>query len=66
MLWLQALMRYCVRKTHDLFVNYFKEQSGWKVTSHAYDIETAFSVEFSHSPKSIGSSQTLPTIGFQS
>jgi hypothetical protein len=50
----------------DLFVNYLKKQSGWKVTAHAYKLETAFAAEFTHSPKSVGLQKSLPTVGFQS
>ncbi|KAN0060416.1 hypothetical protein ACQY0O_007746 [Thecaphora frezii] len=49
-------------KTHDLFVEFFKQQQGWKVTPHAYGIETAWEAVFSHKPDAEGAR----TIGFQS
>ncbi|UZJ51112.1 hypothetical protein CBS101457_000432 [Exobasidium rhododendri] len=53
-------------KTHDLFVKYLKKQPNWKVTPHAYGLETAFAAEFTHTPKGAASHANLPTIGFQS
>ncbi|KAE8222968.1 hypothetical protein CF319_g3919 [Tilletia indica] len=57
------------RKTHDLFCNWFedhfaKKKDGWKVTRHAFGMETAFSVEFEHRPK--GYEGPLKTIGYNS
>ncbi|KAE8210094.1 hypothetical protein CF327_g5992 [Tilletia walkeri] len=53
-------------KTHDLFCDYFdgKKKDGWKVTRHAYKMDTAFMVEFEHRPK--GFEGELKTIGFNS
>ncbi|KAL9940379.1 hypothetical protein V8E36_001084 [Tilletia maclaganii] len=55
------------RKTHDLFCNWFEKnytKAGWKVTRHAWGMETAFQVEFEHKPENF---KGVPkTIGFMS
>lgn len=58
-------IRWQEHKTHDLFVKYLSEQcQGWKVTPHAYGVETAFAAEFISKPAKVQGK--LPTIGFQS
>ncbi|CAO1615510.1 unnamed protein product [Parajaminaea phylloscopi] len=52
-------------KTHDLFVKYFQGKKGWKVTPHAYTLETAWEAVFEHSPSG-AKGQDLLTIGFNS
>lgn len=55
------------RKTHDLFTSYFDGKSGWKVTRHAYTLETAYAVEFVHKPSGfVEGKDKLRTIGFNS
>lgn len=55
-------------KTHDLFVEYFQKQQGWKVTPHAYTLDTAWEAKFEHVPKGfrLAKGQKLPTVGFNS
>ncbi len=48
-------------KTHDLFVKYFSQKKGWKVTPHAFDQETAWQAVFSHK-----ADKNSRVIGFQS
>ncbi|CBQ72232.1 related to amidohydrolase [Sporisorium reilianum SRZ2] len=48
-------------RTHDLFVTYLSRKQGWKVTPHAYGVETAFAAVFSHKP-----SKESRVVGFQS
>lgn len=51
-------------KTHDLLVEFMGKQRGWKVTAHAYGVETAFNAIFEHRPE--GYTGKSPVIGFQS
>lgn len=56
------------RKTHDLFIDFFKEKhKEWNVTPH-FGMETAFKMEFEHLPKGyrMKKGEKLPTIGFNS
>jgi hypothetical protein len=46
---------------HDLAVNHFSSLQGWKVTPHAYGLETAYSFLFEHRPE--GFHGELKTIG---
>ncbi|RBR23785.1 uncharacterized protein FIESC28_03401 [Fusarium coffeatum] len=46
---------------HDLAVNHFSSLHGWKVTPHAYSLETAYSFLFEHRPE--GFHGELKTIG---
>lgn len=48
-------------RTHDLFVKYLSNKSGWKVTPHAYGLDTAFKAVFSHK-----ADKDSRVIGFQS
>lgn len=48
-------------RTHDLFVKYFSGKKGWKVTPHAYGVETAFEAVFSHK-----AGKDSRVVGFQS
>ena len=49
------------RRTHDLFVKYFSGKKGWKVTPHAFELETAFQAVFSHK-----ADKSSRVVGFQS
>lgn len=46
---------------HDLAVNHFSSLHGWKVTPHAYGLETAYSSLFEHRPEAFHGE--LKTIG---
>lgn len=48
-------------RTHDLFVEYFRKKSGWKVTPKAYGVDTAWQAVFAHK-----ADKESRTIGFQS
>jgi len=46
---------------HDLIVNHFSSVNGWKVTPHAYGMDTSFSLVYEHRPQ--GFDGELTTIG---
>lgn len=57
-------------KTHDILVEFMRryESDGWKITPHAFGLETAWSAEFTnipHGSRSV-SEKDIPTIGFNS
>lgn len=54
-------------KTHDILVKFMKqhEKDGWKVTPHAFDLDTAWSAVFVNNPET-KSEKDIPLVGFNS